>query len=438
MGQFWAETCPSHFHRLLVTGAGYLRVEGGWFREVDLDLRHIRRHGARWRVEKSIDGEYRKRSFDTLEAAIAYRDDLLAQLQRDKTLRQATVSGRINVGELVDRWFNGPPDAPERGFRNRKNKPLSPNTVTDFERRIRSQIPLIAHHDVLALIEDPLILETFLHEDLTPENARKMFTILNLAFKAALRGRLGPEHRIPANPCAMQELPPTTSIARGIPTFDEVTKILTAAAEVDRRLDLFCRLTATLGTRRAETCALRVNDFDAGRRRVNIDEAAASSPGGGLVLKAPKSWEPRTLLIPNVGFWSSIGHELDGRPPTDFLFPGWVRDKARRTEQTEAKCWHPSSASHRFAELVSTLGLVARDTGRPYTLHSLRHLVATVLYNRTHDWVQVAKFLGHKSPAITMRLYANHVMDESQRQLGEIAAAPWWGEGDALDGADVE
>ena len=61
-----------------------------------------------------------------------------------------------------------------------------------------------------------------------------------------------------------------------------------------------------------------------------------------------------------------------------------------------------------------------------------------MLYNQTHDWVQVAKFLGHKTPAITMRLYANHVIDDSQRRLGEIAAAPWWGSGDALRDADVE
>jgi integrase len=51
----------------------------------------------------------------------------------------------------------------------------------------------------------------------------------------------------------------------------------------------------------------------------------------------------------------------------------------------------------------------------------------TRLYNESKDWVQVAKFLGHRYPGITMKLYANHVVEAGQRELGELAAAPWWG-----------
>ncbi len=236
----------------------------------------------------------------------------------------------------------------------------------------------------------------------------------------------------------MQQLPPIDTTARAVPTASEVAKILISAAEIGGRWELFCRLTATLGTRCSETVALRRNDFDVERRRVHVDEAAAHGEHGGLVLKPPKSWEPRTLLIPHTPFWEVVRAELDGLDSDDFLFVGFVRDPQRRAQATARKCWNPHSAGHRFAKMMSGLGLVARDTGRSFSLHSLRHYVATVLYNQTHDWVQVAKFLGHKSPAITMRLYANHVVDDSQRRLGEIAAAPWWGADDALRGADVE
>jgi integrase len=297
---------------------------------------------------------------------------------------------------------------------------------------------LIGNHDVRELLDDPVILETFFHDQLTPDNARRMFTILNLAFKAALRGKLGPEHRIPANPCAAQTLPPIDTTARAVPSASEVAKILLAANELSPKWDLFCRLTATLGTRCGETVALRANDFDVARRRVHIDEAAANGAERGLVLKPPKSWEPRTLLIPNEAFWDVLAPEIVGREGRSFLFTGFIRDPADRSAATEPKCWNPHSAGHRFASMMKRVGLLARDTGRPYTLHSLRHYVATMLYNQSHDWVQVAKFLGHRSPAITMRLYANHVVDDTQRKLGEIAAAPWWGPGDALEDADVE
>ena len=36
---------------------------------------------------------------------------------------------------------------------------------------------------------------------------------------------------------------------------------------------------------------------------------------------------------------------------------------------------------------------------------------------------QVAQFLGHKDPSVTMDLYANHVVDDVQRMRGEAAAS---------------
>lgn len=400
-----------------------------------MDLRFIRRHGDRWRVEKSVNARYIKRSFDSLDAAIAFRDELLARIERERRYGESVADGRLRVGDLVDLWFNGPPDAPHRGFRNRKHKPLSPGTVKDFEWRIGKHVALIADRSVRELLDDPFILERLLTDDLTPANARKTFTILNLAFKAAMRGRLGPDRRIPANPCAVQQLPPADTAARGIPTEPDVEKLLLAASREGAAWDLFCRLTVTLGTRRGETCALRIDDLDPARRQVHIDEAACIAPGGSLRLKPPKSWESRTLHIPHPGFWAAISPIVISGEPRSFLFEGWVRDAEVRSARPGPKCWHPSSASHRFAKIVASTGLVARDTGRPYTLHSLRQYVATTLYNRSHDWVQVARFLGHKDPSITIRLYANHVVDESQRALGSLAAAPWWGPGDALSGS---
>lgn len=76
--------------------------------------------------------------------------------------------------------------------------------------------------------------------------------------------------------------------------------------------------------------------------------------------------------------------------------------------------WFPTTADAKFRELMVALGL-------PYTLHSLRHFVATHLYNRNRDWVQLARFLGHSSPAITMNLYANHVIEASQLAMAEAA-----------------
>jgi integrase len=81
---------------------------------------------------------------------------------------------------------------------------------------------------------------------------------------------------------------------------------------------------------------------------------------------------------------------------------------------------HPDSASHRFADMMRVLDMRA-PSGRSFGLHSLRHFVATHQYDRTKDWVQVAKYMGHTSPAIAMDLYANNVVEHTQTLLADIA-----------------
>jgi integrase len=76
--------------------------------------------------------------------------------------------------------------------------------------------------------------------------------------------------------------------------------------------------------------------------------------------------------------------------------------------------WFATTASQKFRELMRELDLA-------YGLHSLRHFVATHLYNRMRDWVQLAKFLGHANPSVTMDLYSNHVVEVSQIALGQAA-----------------
>ena len=58
-----------------------------------------------------------------------------------------------------------------------------------------------------------------------------------------------------------------------------------------------------------------------------------------------------------------------------------------------------------------------------YTLHSLRHFVASQLLAKGMPATQVAQFMGYKDPSVTMDLDANHVVDDVQRMMGEVAAS---------------
>jgi integrase len=366
----------------------------------------VAKDGNSYRVRKWVEGRRVQRRFRTLDEALAFLRDLESRISVSR-LRRIHETGSTSVGDLVERWF--------ASHRRR----LRPGTQFDYEWRIRHDISKIAAVDARELIRDPSILHDFYWNQLGPQSARNARTILLQAFEEAVMRKLLPE-----NPARGQKLPPARTVDKDIPTSPEVAKIILAAEEEDRIWGLFVKITATLGTRRGETCALRWEDFDAGSQRVLIRRAACVSQEV-LTVKAPKSGRSRTLHIPSNAFWRGLEAF---RHPNGFLFRGWVRDPVRRRElerRGEDKCWHVYTASHRFGRMVRCLGLLS-ENGRHYGLHSLRHFVATQLYNQSKDWVQVAKFMGHRDPGITMKLYANHVIEAGQRELGVLAAEPWW------------
>jgi integrase len=366
----------------------------------------IYREGATYRVRKRIHGHRIQKRFRSVEEAMSFLAKLEARLGEQVEARETAAHGPLTVGDLVDRWY--------ATHRNR----LQPGTQFDYEWRIRHDISRIAKADALDLIRDRSILHDFYWNQLGPQSARNARTILHQAFEDAVMRRL-----IPENPARGQRLPLTRRVDKDIPTPEEVAKMILAAEEESPVWGLFVKITATLGTRRGETCALRWEDFDPIGQRVLIRRAACVS-SDVLTIKAPKSGRSRTLHIPSRGFWAGLE---EFRCPDGFLFRGWIRDPLRRAAagRRAEKCWHVYTASRRFGRTVRRIGLVS-ENGRHYGLHSLRHFVATQLYNQSKDWVQVARFMGHRDPGITIKLYANHVVEAGQRELGALAADPWW------------
>lgn len=366
-------------------------------------------HGNRFRAQKVVRGNLIRRSFSSLEEAKAFLDELRRRVSKERQAEEANPFAMLTVAELVDDWY---------AVHQRR---LTPRGRLDYDERIRRDIgPKIGHLTVSDLVNDRDLLHRYYWDDLTPVSAKHAHTILLQAFEQALQRR-----RIPENPAKGQRLRSTKAREKDVPNRDQVDKIVRAADDEGDLWGLFVKLAATLGTRRGETCALKWEDFDFERERVLIRRTVSQSHDV-LSIQLPKSGKPRTLHIPHPGFWRNLAGL---RRRSGYLFVGWVRDPQRRAEFDAAsieKCWHPCTVNRKFACTIARLGLRS-ENDRPYTLHSLRHFVATRLYNKTHDWVQVAKFMGHTSPAITMELYANHVVEEGQRELGVIAAAPWWG-----------
>ena len=95
-----------------------------------------------------------------------------------------------------------------------------------------------------------------------------------------------------------------------------------------------------------------------------------------------------------------------------YLFPGYYRNAPRTTENV--KPWHPDHAEKRFKKMARAIGL------GEYTLHLIRHFVATQLVIEGMPINQVAEFLGH-SPYMTLMLYGRHLDQEAMRDVGRAA-----------------
>ncbi|MGH9198780.1 MAG: hypothetical protein ACRD1T_24015, partial [Acidimicrobiia bacterium] len=266
--------------------------------------------GNSYRLRKWVRGKRVQRRFRTLQDALLFLAALEAQVA-DHRLKDVQALASTTVGDLVERWFA------------RHRERLQPGTQFDYGWRIRHDISRIADLDALDLIRDPSILHDFYWNQLGPQSARNARTILLQAFEEAVMRRL-----IPENPAKGQKLPKVRSRDKDIPTLKEVGKMILAAEEEAPLWGLFVKITATLGTRRGETCALRWEDFDAPGHRVLIRRAACVSHEV-LTVKAPKSGWSRTLHIPSRPFWHGLE---EFRLQSGYLFRGWVRDPVRRRE----------------------------------------------------------------------------------------------------------
>jgi integrase len=360
----------------------------------------IQRHRSGFRVRKLVNGVRVVRSFAELEEAIRFLDDLSKKAESYRAARAPRLPGDLSIMQQVDRWFADP----KTGRRNR----LRPAAARSYDEHIKRYISKIGDHSAQELARNPRLLRAF-YDSLPKVAALRVHTILSQAFEDALD-----HEEVTRNPCTKvrPNRKGTVKEERDTPTREEVTKIVAAASAIGERWGAFMLLVATLGLRRSEACAIRWEDFDFERRTVLICRAVELGPGPQTI-GPTKSGRPRLLPAGPELFDALAGL----REPSGYLFKGFFRNAQRSGAE---KCWHPSSASHRFLKMIRGLGLIG-ESGKPYELHSLRHLVATELLVAGKALSQVARFMGHKNPSITQDLYGNHLVRDALRDVGETA-----------------
>jgi integrase len=179
-------------------------------------------------------------------------------------------------------------------------------------------------------------------------------------------------------------------------------QVVALASAVERQGEVV-RFLAYTGLRWGEMAALRVQDFDMLRRRVNVSRAVTES--GGLVWSTPKTWERRSVPFPAV-LVAELAALMVGKGRDDLVFTD-LRGGVLRNSNWRVRIFRPAVHACQAAD----------DTFPSITPHDLRHTAVSLAVSVGANVKAVQRMVGHAKASMTLDTYAD-LFDED---LDEVA-----------------
>lgn len=156
------------------------------------------------------------------------------------------------------------------------------------------------------------------------------------------------------------------------------------------------RLLAYAGLRYGECAALRVGNIDIGKRRIVVGSSITGVRGKGRVEGDTNTHQRRNVPILTTALADELGQLVEGRDPSEFLFPGPNGDSM-------SIGWFRI----RFDRAVAKLGVEG------VTPHTLRHTAGSLAISESPTATGVllaSKLLGHRNVTTTANIYS-HMLD---------------------------
>jgi integrase len=340
--------------------------------------------GKRWRARYVDDaGHERTQAFDRKTDAQAWLNDIMAKLTTGTYV--APKAGQVTVATIYASWSASQGHISAKTAATRKSA---------WGSRVKTHWGDVAVIDIKTSAVRGWVAKMVADGVGVPgiENA---FGLLRQVLGAAVEDR-----RIPRNPCEGVRLPKRKHADRGYLTHAQVAALVAA---VDRHPEVVRFLSYT-GLRWGEMAALRVQDFDMLRRRVNISRSVTES--GGLVWSTPKTHERRSVPFP-----ASLADELSalmvdkGR---DALVFTDLRGGVLRNSNWRARVFEPAVAACQKTD----------DSFPTISPHDLRHTAASLAVSAGANVKAVQRMLGHARASMTLDVYAD-LFDED---LDDVAA----------------
>ena len=222
-----------------------------------------------------------------------------------------------------------------------------------------------------------------------PTTVLRAYGVLAGILDVAVRDR-----RLSSNPARGVSLPRKTRKPRRYLAHGQVQLLADCAGD---KSALVLTLAYT-GLRWGEATALRVEDLDALRRRLSVEQNAVNV-GGRIIVGTPKSHTTRSVPFP--AFLSEpLARQCEGKPREALIFgDGSTYLRA------------PTTRDGWFA-YARKRARVLDPTFPDLTLHDLRHTAASLSISAGANAKVVQRMLGHASAAMTLDTYADLFEDD--------------------------
>jgi integrase len=246
---------------------------------------------------------------------------------------------------------------------------------------------------------------------LAASSVRRVHGLLATVLAQAVRWEL-----LAANPAA-SATPPRQGPGRITPpTPEQLAELLAAAADADADFAFYLILDAVTGARRAELLALRWSAVDLERGQVAFRTQIVDRGAGRLEERPPKTGQGRRIAVDEATvavLRTHRGQQRERALACGIHLPAGALLFAR--DPAGAVPWRPDTTSHRFTRLAREAGLEG------VRLHDLRHFVATQLLGAGVNVRTAAARLGHLSPDMTLRVYADALAAPDQQAAALLA-----------------
>lgn len=291
-----------------------------------------------------------------------------------------------------------------------------PTKEATFSENARSSYRTFLDRHILPVLGDVLLVEVspamiqkllvdFQRAGYAHATTVKLYNILNGIFEMAFL-----DDSIPMNPMLKVKRPaprkdeqPKEESDKAY-TVQELSYILSCAAQEPLQWQTYISLAADTGLRRGECCSLQWSDIDFKAGAVTVRRNLQYTAAAGVYATSPKNGKVRVV---DVG-------------PDTLALLKQLREKQAQsciskwcfTQEGTAEPMHPQSPTRYFQKFGQRYGV------KDFHPHKLRHSSASIAITSGADVVSVSERLGHSDTAVTLRMYA-HANEESIRRAGQ-------------------